>query len=221
MNVLNTISDHLDILYRPADLLVHLQALPVIAAVVLVSVGAACIYNGYRWHKWIVVILALMLGFGLGHMLSQEVGKSTVIALALGIFFAAIAIPKLRYTVAFFSGVAGAAIGATLWTFLYRDQPDLAWAGAGMGFIALALLSFLFFRIVVILFTSVSGGVMLVTGGIAALLHVSSAQGVVSEQLLMHPAILPLLILMAATIGIVIQQGQSGNDENAEAAEEE
>ena len=220
-DLLTTISDHLDILYRPADLLGHLQTLPIIASVVLVAVGAACVYNGYRWHKWIVIVLALMLGYGLGQMLSQEVGKSTVIALALGVLFAAIATPMLRFTVAFFAGIAGAAIGATLWTFLNREQPDLAWAGAGMGFISLALMSFLFFRVVVILFTSVSGGAMLITGGIAALLHVASAQGTVTEQLLMHPAILPLLILMTATIGVVVQQGHASPDEESEPATDE
>lgn len=220
-DLFTTISDHLDILYRPADLLGHLQTLPIIASVVLVTVGAACVYNGFRWHKWIVIVLALMLGFGLGQMLSQEIGKSTVIALALGVLFAAIATPMLRFTVAFFAGIAGAAIGATLWTFLNRDQPDLAWAGASMGFISLALMSFLFFRIVVILFTSVSGGAMIVTGGIAALLHVASAKGTVTEQLLMHPAILPILILMTATIGIVVQQGHSFHEEESEPATDE
>jgi hypothetical protein len=221
MSVLNTISEHLDILYRPADLLGQLQALPLIASIVLVAVGAACVYNGYRWHKWIVVVLALMLGFGLGHMLSQEVGKSTVIAIALGVLFAAIATPMLRFTVAFFAGIAGAAIGATLWTFLNREQPGLAWAGAGMGFIALALMSFLFFRVVVILFTSVSGGAMLIMGGIAALLHTGSTQGAVTEQLLMHPAIMPLLILMAAVIGVVVQQGRAHREQEADSEAEE
>ncbi len=220
MNVMSTILEYLDILHRPQDLLEHLKALPALISVVLIAVGAACVFNGYRWHKLIVVALALLLGFALGHMLSQEIGRSMVIAVALAVLLAAIATPMLRFTVAFFSGLVGAAIGATLWTFLNTNQPDLAWAGAGMGFIALALLSFIFFRVVVIFFTSLSGGAMLVLGTIGILLQIGSTQATVSKQLLLHPAIMPLLILVAATIGFVMQEGR-GRGENQESHAEE
>ena len=211
VDLMNTILEQLDIMYRPEDLINHLKALPTLASVVLIAVGAACVFNGYRWHKLIVVVLALLFGFGLGNVLSAEFGKSMVVALALGILLAAIATPMLKFTVAFFAGIAGAAIGATLWTFLKADQPELAWAGAGMGFITLSLMSFIFFRIVVILFTSVSGGAMLVLGSVGALLQIGSAKTEVTDQLLMHPAIMPLLIVMAATVGFVIQEGRARN----------
>lgn len=220
MNVMSTILEYLDILHRPQDLLEHLKALPALISVVLIAVGAACVFNGYRWHKVIVVALALLLGFALGHILSQEIGRSMVIAVALAVLLAAIATPMLRFTVAFFSGLVGAAIGATLWTFLNSSQPDLAWAGAGMGFIALALLSFIFFRVVVIFFTSLSGGAMLVLGTIGILLQIGATQATVSKQLLLHPAIMPLLILVAATIGFVMQEGR-GRSENQESHAEE
>ncbi|MCH2162606.1 MAG: hypothetical protein MK085_12135, partial [Phycisphaerales bacterium] len=197
---MNQIRNDLDIMSRPGDLVEHLATLPALAGVVLVAVGAACVINGYRWHRWIMVVLALLLGYGIGQMLSQELGKSSVIAIALGVLLAAIATPMLRFTVAFFAGLAGAAIGATLWAFFKTDQPELAWAGAGMGFIALALLSFIFFRIVVIVFTSVGGGAMLVMGLIALSLQLESTRGSVQEQLLLHPAVVPLLIGVAAVI---------------------
>ena len=130
MSLLSTILEYLDILHRPQDLLQHLQALPALVSVVLVAVGAACVFGGYRWHKLIVVVLALMLGFGLGNILSEEIGKSMVIAVALAVLLAAVATPMLRFTVAFFAGIVGAAIGATLWTFFNDQQPELAWAGA-------------------------------------------------------------------------------------------
>ena len=220
MSMMSTILEYLDIFHRPQDMLEHLRALPSLVSVVLIAVGAACVFSGYRWHKLIVVVLALLLGFGLGHILSQEIGRSTVIAVALAVLLAAIATPMLRFTVAFFSGIVGAAIGATLWTFFNSEQPELAWAGAGMGFIALALLSFIFFRVVVILFTSLSGGAMLVMGTIGILLQIGSTQAQVSKQLLLHPAIMPLLIVVAATIGFVMQEGRARGD-NAESDPEE
>jgi hypothetical protein len=178
-----------------------------IGAVIVTAVGAACVFQGYRWHKAIVVVLALMLGFGVGRMISAEVGKSMVVAVALGILLAAIASPLLKYTVAFFGGIAGAAIGATLWSFVNPEQASLAWAGAGMGFIALALLSFMFFRLVVIVFTSVGGAAMLVIGATGLLLQIDSVQATVRDQVTVHPGVLPLLVATAAVVGFVYQQG--------------
>jgi len=201
----------LDLARRPEEILAMLGSLPLVGAAVVTAVGAACVMQGYKWHKPIVVVLALMLGFGVGRMISVEVGKSTVVAVALAVLLAAIAKPLLRYTVAFFAGLAGAGIGATVWTFLNPDQASLAWAGGGMGFIALALLSFIFFRFVVIVFTSVGGGAMFVMGAVAILLHVESISGTVREQMLLHPGVIPLLVVTAAVVGIVHQQrGQAG-----------
>ena len=201
----------LDLARRPEEILQMLSSLPVVGAAIVTVVGAACVMQGYRWHKAIVVVLSLMLGFGVGRMISAEVGKSMVVAVALGILLAAIASPLLRYTVALFAGIAGAGIGATLWTFLNPDQASLAWAGGGMGFIALALLSFMFFRLVVILFTSVGGGAMFVMGSVALLLHVESISSMVRDQMLLHPGVFPLLVLTAAVVGFVYQQRGGGH----------
>jgi len=203
----NDMVSSMDLARHPDEILQFASTLPMVGAVIVTAVGAACVFQGYRWHKAIVVVLALMLGFGVGRMISAEVGKSTVVAVALGILLAAIASPLLKYTVAFFGGVAGAGIGATLWTFLNPDQSSLAWAGAGMGFIALALLSFMFFRLVVILFTSVGGAAMLVIGATGLLLQIESAQAAVREQVTVHPGVLPLLVATAAVVGIVYQNG--------------
>lgn len=197
----------LDLARHPDEILKFASSLPMIGAAIVTAVGAACVFQGYKWHKAIVVVLALMLGFGVGRLISAEIGRSTVVAVALGILLAAIASPLLKYTVAFFGGLAGAAIGATLWSFLNPDQSSLAWAGAGMGFIALALLSFMFFRLVVILFTSVGGAAMLVIGATGLLLQIESARTAVHEQITVHPGVLPLLVATAAVVGFVYQQG--------------
>ena len=104
----------LDLARRPDEILQMLSSIPIVGAVIVTAVGAACVMQGYRWHKAIVVVLSLMLGFGVGRLVSAEVGKSMVVAVALGILLAAIASPLLRYTVALFAGIAGAGIGATL-----------------------------------------------------------------------------------------------------------
>ena len=211
-----TLMNSLDLVRRPDEIVAMLQALPLIGAIVVTSVGAACVFKGYQWHKIVVVLLSLMLGFAVGRMISQDLGKSTVVAIALGILLAAIASPLLKYTVAVFAGIAGAGIGATLWSFFNPAESDLAWAGAGMGFICLALLSFIFFRVVVILFTSVGGAAMLVMGSVALLLQSQSIAPGVRDQLILHPGVLPMVVLAAAVVGFVYQQGGSSDTASEE-----
>ena len=103
----NDLVSSMDLARHPDEILNFASTLPMIGAVIVTAVGAACVFQGYKWHKAIVVVLALMLGFGVGRLISAEVGKSTVVAVALGILLAAIASPLLKYTVAFFGGIAG------------------------------------------------------------------------------------------------------------------
>lgn len=208
-NTWETILNSLDLFRRPDEILRMLTSLPIVAAVVVTVVGTACVFRGYKWHKPVVVLLSLLLGFAVGRMISQDVGKSAVVAISLGVLLAAIASPLLKYAVAVFAGIAGAGIGATVWSFFNPGETSLAWAGAGMGFITLALLSFIFFRIVVIIFTSVGGAAMMVMGLAALLLQIESVSTQVQEQLSLHPGVLPLVVVTTAVLGIVHQQSDS------------
>jgi hypothetical protein len=198
----------LDILTQPERLVDALRDLPLVAACMIVVVGVLCVLNGYQWHKWVVVVLAAMLGLGVGHMLSERMGKSVVVAIALGILFATIATPMLRWTVAIFGGLTGAFLGANAWTLSNASPADAQWAGACMGFIAMALLSFVVFRLVVVAFTSIGGAAMMVLGGITALMHVPSWQEGIRQGLASNRFIVPLLVTVAAVAGFVIQESR-------------
>src|SRR5687767_14511677 len=106
----------MNILTQPEKLLDSLAQIPLIAASMIVVIGILCVLNGYRWHKWVVITLAFMLGLAVGHILSQHMGKSAIVAIALGVLFASIATPMLRWTVAIFGGLTGAFLGANAWT---------------------------------------------------------------------------------------------------------
>jgi len=207
-----------DLLSRPQELLDRLSSMPAIFAVVVMVVGAVCVLQGYRWHRWIVVVLALMLGLAVGDLVSDRVGRSSVVAIAMGLLFAAVASPMLRFTVAIFAGLAGAFLGANLWSIVQGSDAGDPWPGAAMGFILLALSSFLIFRISIILFTSLGGAAMLVIGGIACLLHVEAVRTAVREHLAQHQLIVPLLVGIAAVVGFVLQENWT---RGGAAAEEE
>lgn len=195
-----------DLLSRPQELLDRLATMPAVFGVVVMIVGAICILQGYRWHRWIVVLLALMLGLAVGNMVSAQIGRSSVVAIAMGLLFAAVASPMLKFTVAVFAGLAGAFLGANVWSLVQGDAAGEPWPGAVMGFILLALSSFLIFRISIILFTSLGGAAMFVIGGIASLMHIDAVQTAVRDHLAQHQLVVPLLVAVAAVVGFVLQE---------------
>ena len=104
-----------------------------------------------------------------------------------------------------FGGLTGAFVGANAWTALNTAHADAHWAGAAMGFILMAMASFLMFRMVVVLFTSIGGAAMAVFGAIVLLLQVDSWQPAVRSALTGNQMILPLLLAVAAVGGFVLQ----------------
>ena len=203
-----SIIERMDILNRPAELLEALSQIPLVLASVVVVVGILCVLNGYRWHKWVIVALAFLAGIGLGNLLSEFVGKSAIIAVALGALCAIIATPLLKITVAVFGGITGAFIGANIWSAMHGAEANMHWAGAMMGFIILAMASLILFRLVIVLFTSVGGAAMVVLGGITLLMHVPAWEEPVKQSLVGNPMIVPLLLIVAAVAGFVLQQSQ-------------
>lgn len=198
----------LDILNHPDQLLDLLSGIHVVVAGVLFVVGILCVLNGYRWHRWVVVVCAFLSGFGLGWVMSQHMQQPYIVAGALALMAAVIANPLLRFAVAIFGGLTGAFIGANLWTGLgYAD--DNHWAGALMGLILVGMASFLMFRHVVMLFTSIGGGAMAVCGGVSLLLYVPSWREGLSQAITNNQIVIPLLVAVAAVIGFTFQHAQS------------
>ncbi len=211
----------LDLLNHPEELLTALSNMHIVWASVLVVVGGLCVINGYRWHKWVVIICAFVAGLGLGHLLSGQMGQSRIVMAAIGLLCAVIATPLLRYVVAVFGGLTGAFIGANAWT-AFSDAPDAHLAGAAMGFIAVGMAAFLMYRLVIVLFTSIGGGAMAVLGTLTLMLHVPSWEASIRTSLAANDMLLPLLVTVAAVTGLVLQhshiKANSGAEEEEAAA---
>jgi hypothetical protein len=203
------IVDRMDILMHPEDLLAMLQDLGVVWGGVLLVVGVLCVLNGYRWHRWVIIICAFICGFALGYMLSQHMEQPYIVAGALALMAAVVANPLLRFSVAFFGGLTGAFVGANIWTAMGLP-PDSHWAGALMGLTVIGMASFLMFKHVIVFFTSIGGSAMAVCGAIAMLLYVPDMRDSVSTLFTGNQSLIPLLIAVAAVIGLVLQEQQSG-----------
>ncbi len=213
INMFREVMGKLDILNRPDDLLNTLQTMPFFGAAVIIVVGILCVLYGYRWHKWVIATLAFLGGWWLGVMLSAQFGKSSIVAIALASLCAIVATPMLKLAVAIFGGITGAFIGANAWSAFNQATDGTQWAGALMGFIVLAMASFILFRVVIVLFTSIGGAAMIVFGIVTLLLQNDSWAPAVRASLEHNRPLLPLLVTVAAVGGIVLQNYQNHTDE--------
>ena len=210
----------LDLLNHPEELLTALSGMHIVWASVLVVVGALCVLNGYRWHKWVIIICAFLMGLVLGKLLSQQMGQSRIVMAAIGLLFAVAATPFVRYAVAIFGGLTGAFIGANAWS-AFSDSPDSHLAGAAMGFIPLGMAAFIMYRLVIVLFTSIGGGAMAVLGILTLMLHVPTWESAIRSSLEANNMLLPLLVTVTAVTGLVLQHSSiKAGDQEAEKAEE-
>lgn len=219
-NTMTQALDRIDLMARPEALLDALDSMSIVLAAILVGVGAICLVRGWRWHRVIVLVLALLGGIGLGHLLSLSMGKSLVVAIAVGLLCAALAAPMLKWTIAILAGAVGAFVGANVWGLLAPEDAAQAWAGAAMGFIALALASFILSRVVITFFMSVSGGALFVAGAIALLLRVDAVREPIVTHLEETPMLVPLLVVVASVFGFILQRpgGRRTEEDDGEMA---
>ncbi len=201
------------------DLLGNLQDLHVVLAGVFVAGGLACILQGYRIYKVVVIVIALITGLSLGSSLGTYVEADMIVAACLGILLAVVAWPLMKYAVAIAGGIAGAFIGANIWSVLasnpgkYMDinvPAGTHWAGALIGLILFGVLSFILFEISVLIFTSVSGAVLVTLGLIALLLNWPLSQDATARALQNNPMVVMIIMVVPTVIGLVLQQQWGG-----------
>ncbi len=214
-----------DALAYPEQLVPHLQQLPTVLAAIFVAAGLVCLLQGFKLYKAVVVAIALITGIVTGYRLGQMVQAEVIVAGCLGVLLAVVAWPLMKYAVAIAGGIAGAFLGANTYAALAIEtsrhgstlDPNNAWIAALVGLMMLGLLSFILFDLSVVLFTTVSGSILAVMGIFALLLQIPGWQDAIARGLVDKPIVLPMLVIVPAVIGLVLQQqrGAFKNSGNA------
>lgn len=215
-----------DALAQPEHVIAHLQALGAVSAVVFVVVGVLCMFNGYKFYKLATISMALLLGMFAGYWFGGLIGARYIVAGCLGVLFATLAFPLMKYAVAVFGGLTGAFIGANLWagtahainTIAARNNPGAEsiipageyWLGALLGLLICGMLAFILFKLSVVMFTSVSGSTIAVMGVLALLLSFEPWRDTVADGLKASQLVIPLLVFVPAAIGLILQEANSG-----------
>jgi hypothetical protein len=177
-------------------------------AVLAISFGTVYMLYGWRIFKILVVICFGMVGMFAGIRMGQRFDSQIVGAIAGLVLLAAISIPMMRWAVSLLGAITGGILAAGLW-YAFELPGQYILAGAAIGIVAGGMISFIVFKIAVMLFTSFGGGALIVTGLVALLNLYESTQEPPTERIrdlfMNQNWFLPVLLLAPTVIGIIVQ----------------
>jgi hypothetical protein len=209
-----------DALAHPSALVSTLSQMSIVWAVVFLIAGLVCLLNGYRLYKWVTIILALAIGAFAGYTLGKSVNGEYIVAACLGALLAVCCWPLMKYAVALMGGLVGAFLGANAWGAMaglvadHSTRDHVAgtyWVGALMGLIICGMLSFILFKVTILVFTSISGATIAMIGALGLILQVPPWRASISSwSLSANQVILPLLVVVPATMGLILQHTRGG-----------
>ena len=182
-------------------------------AMLLLSVGVVYMLYGWRIFRALVVISFGFIGMFLGMLSADKLSTNDhallwggVIGMAL---FAVIAVPLMKWCVSVLGAMAGGILTSGIWIALDLSDAYLP-AGFIVGFIAGGLISFIMLKVSVMLFTSLGGSLITVTGLLALLyqydVRVSNPMTFYTyNMILTHAWFLPLAVIIPTIDGMFVQ----------------
>jgi hypothetical protein len=184
----------------------QITSLGLIEALTFISFGVVCIFYGWRVFKILVIISFTLFGLFLGVYANQTLvgGDSFWLGIIAMILFGVLSVPLMRWGVSILGAVAGGVLTGGAW-YAFRLPENYVWAGALAGMIAGGMISFIIFKIAIMLFSSL-GGSALVVVGVLAVIHDYMPTAVDIEELIRDQKwFLPVALLVPMAIGIYWQ----------------
>ena len=184
----------------------HVTSLDLIEALTFISFGAVCLFYGWRIFKILVTIIFGLLGLLVGVWANEYLIAGNVIWLAMicVIFFAILSVPLMRWGVSLLGALSGGILTAGFWLAVGLPQ-EYVWMGGLVGLVAGGMISFIVFKIAVILFTSLGGSALMVTGLLAVLYRYMVDAMKLEAFVFDYQWFLPVAILAPMAFGIAVQ----------------
>jgi hypothetical protein len=185
----------------------YITTLNVLEALTFMSFGAVCLVYGWRVFKMLVVISFGLLGLLLGLTVSDKVsgGDSQILGGLIGLgLLAALSVPLMRWAVCILGAVAGGTLTSGIWYACGLTETYI-WAGALIGIIAGGMISFIIFKVAVILFSSLGGSGLMATGILALLYLYPQTTEKVEELIFTEKWFLPTMLMVPTLVGLILQ----------------
>jgi hypothetical protein len=185
----------------------QVTSLGLLEALTFISFGVVCLLYGWRVFKILVIISFGLVGLGLGITLGDKIqGESSqIVGGLIGLaVMAAVAVPLMRWAVSLLGAVAGGLLTSGIWYAAGLNEKYI-WAGALIGLIAGGMISFIVFKVAVMLFSSLGGSSLIVVGVFALLYLYPQTSKDIKELVYENKWFLPIALMVPTAIGLIVQ----------------
>jgi hypothetical protein len=184
----------------------HIVTLGLRESLVLLAFGSVCIFYGWRIFRILVVICCAFIGMLLGMWVGAKAGSQLWGGVFGAILLAIVAFPLTKWAVCILGALAGGILTGGVWYALGLPS-EYIWAGALVGVVAGGMISFIVFKISIMLFTCLAG-VTMILAGILALFYMYQPSARTVQDLVLHNQwFLPAAIILP-TIGAMFLQNK-------------
>lgn len=189
----------------PIDLIYEqITSLSWFQAIIAISFGVVYLLYGWRIFKALTVICFALLGLYAG-MLAGEQFDQVLLGGVIGlVLLAFLSIPLMRWAVSILGAVAGGTLTAALW-YACEFPEQYIWAGGLIGVVAGGMISFIIFKVAVMLFTSLGGSAIMAAGILALLYRYEPTTERVNDLIHNSNWFLAVALLVPTVIGIFVQ----------------
>jgi len=185
----------------------YITSLNLVEAITFMSFGVVCLFYGWRVFKVLVVISFALLGLFLGVSVTDKiVGLNSQLwggLVGMGLL-AVLSVPLMKWAVCLLGAVAGGIISSGIWYASGLPERYIL-AGALIGMVAGGMISFIVFKVAVILFSSLGGSCLIVVGFLALLYLYPQTSERVEEIIFTKKWFLPTVLMAPTLIGVVLQ----------------
>lgn len=186
---------------------VYVTSLNLVEAITFISFGVVCLFYGWRVFKILVVISFALLGAFLGVEITNKiVGLNNQIVgglVGMGVL-AVLSVPLIRWAVCILGAAAGGILTSGIW-YACGFPERYIWAGALIGMVAGGMISFIVFKIAVVLFSSLSGSALMVVGTLALWHRYLDTNGQLQRLVCEQKWFMPLILMVPTIAGIILQ----------------
>jgi hypothetical protein len=177
-------------------------------ALIAISFGVVYLLYGWRIFKVLVVICFGLVGLFAGVKIATPYDLQILGAIVGLSVFGGLSIPLMRWAVSILGAVAGGILTGGLWYAVGLPERYMP-AGALVGIVAGGMISFIVFRVAVMLFTSLGGGTLIVTGILSLLYQyegtLTPPSDAVKTMLYDYRWFMPVLLIAVTFVGVLLQ----------------
>lgn len=185
----------------------QITSLEWLQAVTFMSFGVVCLFYGWRVFKILVVINFGLLGLTIGMKLTAKMAETsdqlTGGLIGMGVL-AVLSVPLMRWAVCILGAAAGGIFTSGIWYAVGLPEQYI-WAGGMIGVVAGGMISFIIFKVAVILFSSLWGSGLMVTGALALLYDHTGTSDMVQNLVFHIKWFLPVTLMVPTIIGFFLQ----------------